>query len=464
MTSTNGIFNKKINSMYDITNGKTSNVADSTVPSILRNSNGTLSDIKTQERRGSKSAKSVGFLLDFAAARSDDDHKPVPSFEELKKAIWSDNLDKKYEFKYPEFKFIRTLGSGGFATVFEAKWLTKNINVAVKVIPKSKLKHNEDSLKMELDILSSVNHPHLLKMYTWGFSKDSCLLVLELAKGGELFDRLAEEISIAERDVSMIIRKILEAVTHLHSLNIVHRDLKPENVLLRSTEKSDYDDIVLADFGLSKILDKTQAFLRTRTGSFGYIAPEVLMSLPYGKPVDIWSIGIIAYSLLTGTMPYNGDGFDEELNDILDHRLDYDAPSWHGVSREAKNFVSSCLKITPSLRPTVEDALQHPWITKWINHSTKKKANHLNHSNTSSSTASSRFSNASDFSRLLPVPGEFQQHDKQHNLLPRVKIGVQKRQDEKRNKEEDPELAKQAKTLLRMSSYDNLSAMSNGCN
>jgi serine/threonine protein kinase len=190
----------------------------------------------------------------------------------------------------------------------------------------------------------------------------SVYLVTDLALGGELFDRICRKGSYYESDAADLIRATLSAVAYLHDHGIVHRDLKPENLLFRTPE--DNADLLIADFGLSRIMDEEQFHVLTTTcGTPGYMAPEIFKKSGHGKPVDVWAIGVITYFLLCGYTPFDRDSNLEEMQAILvaDYSftpLEY----WRGVSVTARQFIKACLTIDPTKRMSAHDALLHQWI------------------------------------------------------------------------------------------------------
>lgn len=184
----------------------------------------------------------------------------------------------------------------------------------------------------------------------------------DLALGGELFDRICRKGSYYESDAADLIRATLSAVAYLHDHGIVHRDLKPENLLFRTPE--DNADLLIADFGLSRIMDEEQFHVLTTTcGTPGYMAPEIFKKSGHGKPVDVWAIGVISYFLLCGYTPFDRDSNLEEMQAIL--VADYSftpVEYWRGVSQTARKFIQRCLTIEPTTRMTAHEALSHEWI------------------------------------------------------------------------------------------------------
>lgn len=187
-------------------------------------------------------------------------------------------------------------------------------------------------------------------------------LVTDLALGGELFDRICRKGSYYESDAADLIRATLSAVAYLHDHGIVHRDLKPENLLFRTPE--DNADLLIADFGLSRIMDEQQFHVLTTTcGTPGYMAPEIFKKSGHGKPVDVWAIGVISYFLLCGYTPFDRDSNLEEMQAILVADYSFTPTEyWRSVSVTARQFIQRCLTIDPTKRMTAHEALSHQWI------------------------------------------------------------------------------------------------------
>ncbi|EGS19152.1 calcium/calmodulin-dependent protein kinase-like protein [Thermochaetoides thermophila DSM 1495] len=261
--------------------------------------------------------------------------------------------------KKSKYKFGRTLGAGTYGMVREAD--SPYGRVAVKIILKRNVRGNEQMVLDELHLLQTLNHPHIVKFVDWFESRDKYYIVTQLATGGELFDRICERGKFTEKDASQTIKQILEAVDYLHKHNVVHRDLKPEN-LLYLTRDAD-SDLVLADFGIAKMLGHKDELLTTMAGSLGYAAPEVMMRQAHGKPVDMWSMGIITYVLLCGYSPFRSENLQDLIDECNACNVVFHERYWRDVSDDAKDFILKLLRPRPEDRWTSEQALRHPWLT-----------------------------------------------------------------------------------------------------
>ncbi|KAF2025213.1 Ca/Cm-dependent protein kinase A [Setomelanomma holmii] len=267
-----------------------------------------------------------------------------------------DSYDRK-----TRYRFGKTLGAGTYGIVREAD--CPEGKVAVKIILKKNVRGNEQMVYDELEMLQRMKHPHIVKFHDWFESRDKYYIVTQLATGGELFDRICEKGKFTEKDAAETIRQVLDAVDYLHQNNVVHRDLKPENLLYLT--KDPHSSLVLADFGIAKMLDSKTEVLTTMAGSFGYAAPEVMLKKGHGKPVDMWSMGVITYTLLCGYSPFRSENLADLIEECKNGRVIFHERYWKEVSKEAKEFITLLLQPDPNKRPSsgAQDALKHVWLS-----------------------------------------------------------------------------------------------------
>jgi len=214
----------------------------------------------------------------------------------------------------------------------------------------------------EVDIMQKkVNHPHCVKMYELYDTKKKLYMVLEILRGGELFDRIVKRRFFSESQAAQVVQSVVAAISYLHKIGVVHRDLKPENLLYAT--KEDDSIIKLTDFGLAKF---TKVKMATACGTPGYVAPEILSGKPYGPEVDLWSIGVILYILLCGFPPFFDENTPNLYRAIKAGRFDFPSPYWDDISDPAKNLISRLLTVDPKQRATSEQVLAHPWISNKI--------------------------------------------------------------------------------------------------
>ncbi|KAG7573761.1 Protein kinase domain [Arabidopsis suecica] len=253
------------------------------------------------------------------------------------------------------------LGHGQFGTTFVCVEKGTGEEYACKSIPKRKLENEEDveDVRREIEIMKHLlGQPNVISIK--GAYEDSVAvhMVMELCRGGELFDRIVERGHYSERKAAHLAKVILGVVQTCHSLGVMHRDLKPENFLF----VNDHEDSPLKaiDFGLSMFLKPGENFTDV-VGSPYYIAPEVL-NKNYGPEADIWSAGVVIYVLLSGSAPFWGETEEEIFNEVLDGELDLSSDPWPQVSESAKDLIRKMLERNPKQRLTAQQVLCHPWI------------------------------------------------------------------------------------------------------
>ncbi|XP_064252207.1 calcium/calmodulin-dependent protein kinase type IV-like [Passer domesticus] len=250
------------------------------------------------------------------------------------------------------------LGRGATSVVFSCQEKGTGAPYAAKILKKT---IDKKIVRTEIGVLLRLSHPNIIKLKEIFETPSEIALVLELVTGGELFDRIVERGFYSERDAAHVVKQILEAVSYLHQNGVVHRDLKPENLLY--ADLSPDAPLKIGDFGLSKIVDE-QDTMKTVCGTPGYCAPEILHGCPYGPEVDMWSVGVITYILLCGFEPFFDARGDQYMyGRILTCDYEFVSPWWDEVSPNAKDLVRKLIVLDPQKRLTVQQALQHPWVT-----------------------------------------------------------------------------------------------------
>jgi len=212
----------------------------------------------------------------------------------------------------------------------------------------------------QVDILKKVDHPYIVKCYDAFDTKECMFLVMEIMKGGELFDRIVDKGHFTEQDAVGVTAKLLSAIKYLHDIGIAHRDLKPENLLM--ADETENAEVKITDFGLSKVFDDHSTVMQTPCGTPGYIAPEVLQMAGYDKQCDLWSMGVIVYILLCGFPPFYADNDAQLFEKIKRGEYEFLRPYWDPISTEAKSFIRNMLVVDPKKRYDCDAAMNDPWL------------------------------------------------------------------------------------------------------
>lgn len=261
---------------------------------------------------------------------------------------------------YKEYDSIKLLGEGAFAQV--AKVRNKNTGVirAMKIIKKTSPSLDPEIVN-EINILKTMDHPNILKIFEFYVSNDSYFLVTELCTGGELFQEIIDNGALNEKLAAYIMYQLLSAIHYCHSMKIVHRDLKPENILIAKRENGLFH-VKICDFGTSKMVENKES-LKNIVGSSYYIAPEVL-NKNYNEKCDLWSAGVILYILLSAKPPFDGETDADIVQNVKKGDYELTSDTWKKISKEAKDLISKLLVMDVNARIDAKTALAHPWFTK----------------------------------------------------------------------------------------------------
>ncbi|XP_065688567.1 myosin light chain kinase family member 4 isoform X1 [Patagioenas fasciata] len=262
------------------------------------------------------------------------------------------------------------LGGGRFGQVHKCEEKATGLKLAAKII-KAKGPKQKDEVKNEISVMNQLNHVNLIQLYDAFESKNDIVLVMEYVEGGELFDRIIDEnYNLTEMDTIAFIKQICEGIQYMHQMYILHLDLKPENILCVNRAAN---QIKIIDFGLARRY-KPREKLRVNFGTPEFLAPEVVNYEFVSFPTDMWSVGVIAYMLLSGLSPFLGDDDNETLNNILSCSWDFEDEEFRDVSDQAKDFISKLLIKEKCWRISATAALKHPWLTDHKLHYRLQKA------------------------------------------------------------------------------------------
>ncbi|XP_010224085.1 PREDICTED: ribosomal protein S6 kinase alpha-2 [Tinamus guttatus] len=258
------------------------------------------------------------------------------------------------------YEIKEDIGIGSYSVCKRCIHKATETEFAVKIIDKSKRDPSE-----EIEILLRYGqHPNIITLKDVYDDGKYVYLVMELMRGGELLDRILRQKCFSEREASAVLCTITKTVDYLHSQGVVHRDLKPSNILYMD-ESGNPDSIRICDFGFAKQLRAENGLLMTPCYTANFVAPEVLKRQGYDAACDIWSLGILLYTMLAGFTPFaNGpdDTPEEILARIGSGKYALTGGNWDSVSDTAKDIVSKMLHVDPHQRLTAVQVLRHPWI------------------------------------------------------------------------------------------------------
>ena len=253
-----------------------------------------------------------------------------------------------------KYRLLRVIGDGSFSTVKLGVHIFTNETVAVKIIQKSSLtdQYSYDRLQERIATVQRLDHPGIIKIIDVIEDEEAFYIVLEYCGGGELFDFIISRQRVEEPLAKRFFKQIVLAVGYCHSQNVIHRDLKPENLLL-----TENNTVKLIDFGLcSTHADQP---LHDRCGSSCYIAPEALTSTSYyGILADVWSLGVILYALVDGSLPWNY----QDPNQMYQQITTGSFPMPKNISFECQDMIRGILNPDVSHRFTIDTILVHPWL------------------------------------------------------------------------------------------------------
>ncbi|CAD8171529.1 unnamed protein product [Paramecium pentaurelia] len=318
------------------------------------------------------------YITPSAASKVDLDFSSDTNQSKMKQTIQLPGTRKSVKISYNNFvtmkqgewneqySILKKLGQGSYGSVWLGQHKKTGILRALKQIKKDSLLF-EDQQRMlsELNILKSLDHPNIVRVFEC-FQEDNqyiivteqFIIILRYLPEGELFERIKKLQCFSERMAADYIKQILQAVNYCHDKQIVHRDIKPENILLSGQG----EEIKVIDFGTSRYFSQNNN-MNKRLGTPYYIAPEVLNG-QYNEKVDIWSCGVILYIFLCGYPPFIGKNENEIFEKVKKGKLIFDKEDWSTVSKDAQDLIGKMLNINANKRFSAKQALLHPWVQK----------------------------------------------------------------------------------------------------
>ena len=264
--------------------------------------------------------------------------------------------NKEYSKKIGGYILLTEIGTGTFSKVAKAFHIITDKEVAVKILQKDKIKDDIDIERIlrEIEILKKVIHPNICQLYETYSTVHNFYLMMEYITGGDLFDFITNNNNLSEKQSCQFFRQLISVIEYLNELGISHRDIKPENILL----DNNHENIKLIDFGLSNYFTEKK-LLKSSCGSPCYASPEMLSGKPYlGITTDLWSAGIVLYSMLVGSLPFD----DQELYELYKqiNLGKFYLPST--LSLEAIDLLKRILNVDPKKRIGIEGIKEHKWF------------------------------------------------------------------------------------------------------
>ena len=280
----------------------------------------------------------------------------INSEEYTKNSIIKGKYSTKFMNKIGNYLISEKIGMGTFSRVCQGIHIITKQKVAIKILDKTKIEDEIDLERIlrEIEILKSLYHPNISQLFESISTSKNFYLFMEYIEGGDLNDYILSKKFLSEKIACDLFRQLISVVEYLSEMKVTHRDIKTENILLDSLHKN----IKVIDFGLSNYCNQYE-FLKSTCGSPCYASPEMLLNKPYkGICTDIWSSGIVLYSMLVGCLPFD----DDEIQILYEHIKNGNFVLPNYLSLEAMDLLKRILQVEPRKRITLEEIKNHPWF------------------------------------------------------------------------------------------------------
>jgi len=269
------------------------------------------------------------------------------------------------------YVLTRQVNKGRVSNIWECVHRTTGVRYAAKIIDRRQLKSRDDDLVyQEVNVLTDIRGSGvgLSKLVDFFDEESHFYIILDFADGGDFLTTLVKKEKLEEDEAKQMAKSLLQALHYLHKNNICHRNLKPENILLKN--ERDMGSVVIADFGMAtRILtdaDGDMLKLTDRCGTAAYMAPEVIVQVPYDTQADMWTLGVIMYNVLAGKLPFEDPSRRAVYQKVVKCDYIFHPNDWLGISKSAKRFISNLIHSDADVRMTAEEGLEHPWLADLV--------------------------------------------------------------------------------------------------
>nr|XP_058959752.1 testis-specific serine/threonine-protein kinase 3-like [Pocillopora verrucosa] len=272
------------------------------------------------------------------------------------------NLDENAFLRGYGYELDQVIGQGSYADVRKAYSIKSEREVAIKIVHKEEDDDGKKSrfLKREIEILKWLNHKNVIRVFDVIDGENKFFIVMEMAPKGDLLSLLLKRYKLTENEAKAMFKSIVDGVLYCHKKGVTHRDLKLENILL-----SEENEPIVTDFGFARYIgaasdQRTRS--RTFCGSYAYVAPEILQGIPYdGMASDVWSLGVVLYTLLCGSFPFDDSNPKTLLQETTSGELEYPTHA-SDLSDQTKDLIKKMLSANVRERITLAEVMDHPWL------------------------------------------------------------------------------------------------------
>jgi len=282
--------------------------------------------------------------------------------------LWVKHLRESINYRnlFDYYNILSTIGEGQYGKVTMGIKNSNKQKVAVKIISKKKIKENHvwDMIRAEIDILKISKHPNIVSYIDNFENSDYIFIIMDYINSGTLQDFIKRRNNnLSEKLVAKVAYQLADAIKYLHKFGIIHRDLKPDNIMVIDDNCEDSNiQVKITDFGFGKIIGHSEK-AKEGYGTLGFVAPEVLLRIPYNHKVDIWSLGVIIFYMFHGDIPFKGKSKDETSKMICNKELIFPI-KFKQLSMELLELIYACLTKSPEKRISLEKILNNRWFAK----------------------------------------------------------------------------------------------------